>query len=283
MTGHVLLMESGQQTKSAAPLGRDVSIAPFSVIAIHDGYRSEIQVNHAFSWLHQSFCTDLRMSFNAWTFEKLVSALDIRAMSVRIGIEADMIIIATPSGEPLPDHIKRWLDSITRERKKRAMVLALEQDAHSPCAQTSTLCEDLQHWASRWQADLICCTDIHHPPSRQSILRLVNDRLNQTLPAGTGDTYLEPDAGKPLTFYQTMKKTQTTMTPAQIQEVRGLAYHLWLQADRPVGKEIDFWLSAEQQVIQAATETAAHEAALKAGPAAESAVKKTKSTHKRTQ
>lgn len=278
----VLPVENDESIISRESRSRDATVAPFSIIAIHDGYRSEIQVNQAFSWLHQSFRADMRMTFNAWTFEKLVSALDIRAMSVRIGIEADMIIIATPSGEPLPDHIKRWLDSITRERKKRAMVLALEQDAHSPCAQISKLCEDLQQWASRWQAELICCTDIHHPPSRQSILRLVNDRLHQTLPAGTGDTYLEPDAGKPLTFYQTMEKAQTTMTPAQIQEVRGLAYHLWLQADRPVGKEIDFWLSAEQQVIQAAAEKATHEAALKSVPAAESAVKKTKSTNKRT-
>jgi hypothetical protein len=86
-----------------------------------------MQVNQAFAWLHQCFRADLRMSFKAWTFQKLVSALDIRAMSVRIGKEADLIIIATSCAEPLPDHIKRWLDSMTRpQREDRALVLALE-------------------------------------------------------------------------------------------------------------------------------------------------------------
>ena len=80
-----------------------------------------------------------------------------------------------------------------------------------------------------------------------------------------------------------MNQTQLAMTPAQIQEVRGLAYHLWLQADRPVCREIDFWLSAEKQVIQAAAENAAHEASLSAVPTANPAPKKPKSTTKRTQ
>jgi hypothetical protein len=276
-------MENGEPTISRASRGRDGTIAPFSVIAIHDGYQAEMQVNHAFTWLHQSFSADLRMSFNSWAFEKLVAALDIRAMSVRIGTEADMIIIATSSGEPLPDHIKRWLDSIIwRQDKDRAMVLALEPDAHSPCAHINALCENLQQWAARWQAKLICCADIHHPPIRQSILRLINDRFHQTLPADSDETYMEPEASQPRTLHQTMNKCQHTMPPELIQEVRGLAYHLWLQADRPQGKEIDFWLRAEQQVIQAAAEKAAHESTLKTAPVARSATTKPKPKAKHT-
>lgn len=273
----ISVMENGEPTISTAPHGREVSIAPFSVIAIHDGYHSEMQVNHAFTWLHQSFHSDLRMSFNAWAFEKLVAAPDIRAMSVRIGTKADMIIIATSSDEPLPDHIKRWLDSIIwQQRKGRAMILALEPDGHSPCAHINTFCGDLNQWATRWQAELICCADIHHPPSRQSILRLINERFHQNLPAYSDDSYMEPDASKPRNIHQTMNKRQHTMPPEQIQEVRGLAYHLWLQADRPQGKEIDFWLRAEHQVIQAAAEKAAHESTLKTAPVAKSATKKPK-------
>ena len=80
-----------------------------------------------------------------------------------------------------------------------------------------------------------------------------------------------------------MNQNQATLSPAQIQEVRGLAYHLWLQADRPVGREIDFWLSAEKQVIEAAARKATQEAGLSSVPAAKPAPKKTKSTIKRTQ
>ena len=159
-----------------------------------------MQVNQAFAWLHQCFRADLRMSFKAWTFEKLVSALDIRAMSVRIGTEADMIIIATSRAEPLPDHIKRWLDSITwQQREDRALVLALEGDVHSTCAHKSTLCAHLQPWAARRQAELICCEDIHHQPSRQSILRRINERFHHVPTSSPGQSDMKPAANIPLT------------------------------------------------------------------------------------
>jgi hypothetical protein len=242
-----------------------------------------MQVNQAFAWLHQCFRADLRMSFKAWTFEKLVSALDIRAMSVRIGTEADMIIIATSRAEPLPDHVKRWLDSITWQQcEDRALVLALEEDAHSPCAHTSALCEDLQQWAARWHAQLICCAGIHHQPSRQSILRRINERFHHVPTSSPGQSDMKPAANIPLTIHQTMNQNQTILSPAQIQEVRGLAYHLWLQADRPAGKEIDFWLCAEKQVIQTAAEKAVHETTLNAAPAVKSATKKIKPNTKHT-
>lgn len=276
-------MENGKPIISKASRSSDDTIASFSVIAIHDGYQAEMQVNQAFAWLHQCFRADLRMSFKAWTFEKLVSALDIRAMSVRIGTEADMIIIATSSAEPLPDHIKRWLDSITwQQREDRAFVLALTDDASSPSAHTGAFCEYLQQWAARWHAEIICGADIHHQPSRQSILRCINDRFHG-LTASPDQSDMEQAENIPLTIHQTIKQNQSTMAPAQIQEIRDLAYHLWLQSDRPSGKEIDFWLRAEKQVIQAAAEKAAHEATLKAAPVVKPATQKSKPNTKRTQ
>jgi hypothetical protein len=277
-------MENGKPIISSASRSSDDTRASFSVIAIHDGYQAEMQVNQAFAWLHQSFRSDLRMTFKAWTFEKLVNAPDIRAMSVRISTEADMIIIATSSSEPLPDHIKRWLDSTNwHQREDRALVLALEDDAHSAFAQKSTLGEELQQWAARWNADLICCADIHHQPSRQSILRRINERFHHGPATNPDQSDMKPAGNIHLTIHQTMNQNQATLSPAQIQEVRGLAYHLWLQADRPVGREIDFWLSAEKQVIEAAAGKATQEADLSSVPAAKPAPKKTKSTTKRTQ
>jgi hypothetical protein len=279
----ILRMENGAPIIGKSSHSSDRACASFSVIAVHDGYQAEMQVNQAFAWLHQCFRADLRMSFKAWTFEKLVSALDIRAMSVRIGVEADLIIIAASSGMPLPDHIKRWLDSIIWQRRgDRALVLALEEDDHSPCAQTSILCQDLQQWAARWHTELICCADIHHPPSRQSILRRINERFHHVPAASHDQSDMKLGENMPLTIHQTMNQNQTTMTAAQIQEVRGLAYHLWLQANRPAGKEIDFWLSAEQKDIQATAGKAAHEPNLNAAPAAKSAAKKLKPNAKHT-
>jgi hypothetical protein len=94
---------------------------------------------------------------------------------------------------------------------------------------------------------------------------------------------MEPVTKILISVSQTMNQNQTIMTPEQIQEVRGLAYHLWLQADRPCGKEMDFWLSAEKQYIQAATKKAADEITLKAVPVVRSVSKKSKPNTKRTQ
>jgi hypothetical protein len=253
----ILPMENGEPIISRVLRSSSATTASFSVIAIHDGYPSGMQVNQAFAWLHQCFRADLRMSFKAWTFVKLVSALDIRAMSVCIGKEADLIIIATSCAEPLPDHIKRWLDSITRpQREDRALVLALEGNSHPSSAHTNVLCKDLQKWAARWHAELICCADIQHRASRQSIPRRINERFHHVPAASLSQSDMKPAVKIPLAIHQTMNQNQNTMSSAQIQEVRALAYHLWLQADRPAGKEIDFWLSAEKQVILAAAEKA---------------------------
>ncbi len=248
----ILPMENGEPIISRVLRSSAATTASFSVIAIHNGYQSEMQVNQAFAWLRHCFRDDLRMSFKSWTFEKLVSALDIRAMSVRIGKEADMIIIATSCAESLTDHIRRWLDSITRpQRVDRVLVLVLEGNSHPSSAHTNILCEDLQQRAARWHAELICCADIQHQASRQSILRGINERFHHVPTASLSQSDMKPDVNAPLTIQQTMNPNQAAMSSAQIKGVRALAYHLWLQADRLTGKEVDFWLSAEKLVHQA--------------------------------
>jgi len=186
-------MENGEPIISRVLRSSAATTASFSVIAIHNGYQAEMQVNQAFAWLHQCFRADLRISFKAWAFEKLVSALDIRAMSVLIGKEADLIIIATSCSEPLPDHIKRWLDSIARhQREDRALVLALKGNSHPSSGHTNILCEDLQQWAVRWYAELICCADIQHQASRQSILGRINERFRHVPVASLSQSDMKP-------------------------------------------------------------------------------------------
>jgi hypothetical protein len=171
-------MEKGEPIIRVHSRSSECTSPSFSVIAVYDGCQAEMQVNRTFAWLHQCFSADLRMSFKVWSFERLMAGLDIHAMSVRTAIEADLIIISTSSGIPLPDHIIRWLDSFSGQKQEgKALVLVLEDDAQSPCPNKSTLCGDLKQWAARWHAADICCLDISHQPSRQSILRRINERF----------------------------------------------------------------------------------------------------------
>jgi hypothetical protein len=218
----------------------------FSVVAIHDGHQAEMKVNQAFTWLHDCFRNDLRLFFNAWTFEKLVSALDTRALSIRIGAEADMIIIATSATESLPPHITRWLDSIIcQQNRGRALILGLDPDGSHAFEHERTLADELQSLALRWQTEFVHCTDIHHHPSRQIILRRINERFH-CYPSS--NRFSLPCQSPPP--HPSIDENRLHMSPARVEAVRSLAYDLWLQADRPAGKELDFWLAAEQQILE---------------------------------
>lgn len=229
---------------------RDHAGFSFSVVAIHSDHYGDSLVNQVFSWLHQCFQPDCKTSFHSWTFEKLSAALDTRALSIRIGGSADMIIIAASATESLPDHINRWLDStMSQPREQTALILAMPTGIGSSSAEASPVFSSLQSCSTRWQSKLICCPDIQHQSSRHSILRHINQRL-QSFPVSDRDQFdlhssvkdspsNKPDPGE----------NQFNLTPFQFQAVRLEAYHLWLQAGSPVGKEIDFWLAAEKQVV----------------------------------
>jgi hypothetical protein len=218
----------------------------FSVVAIHDGHQAEMKVNQAFTWLHDCFRNDLRLFFNAWTFEKLVSALDTRALSIRIGAEADMIIIATSATESLPAHITRWLDSIIcQQNRGRALILGLAPDGSHAFEHERTLADELQSLAERWQTEFVHCADIHHHSSRQIILRRINDRFHCYPSSNRVSQRCQTPTSHP-----SIDENRLHMSPAQVEAVRRLAYDLWLKADRPAGKELDFWLTAEQQIFE---------------------------------
>ncbi len=269
---------SGQATKNDSRDG-DLSQRSLSVVAIYEGYQAEMRVNQAFAWLHHSFRSDLRISFNSWNFGKLEAALDTRAMSIRIGRAAEMIIIATSCVRPLPDQIRRWMEDILgQQREERALLVALEDNDHFLKSHTDTICEQVQQAASRWQADFMCCENLQQPMNRQFILRFINERFHDSVVVR--DHLPECEVTDPESPYslklQTMNQSQSTMTPSQIQEIRGLAYQLWLQADRPAGKEIDFWLQAEEQIHRAAAEYTTCQALLNAATMPKSVIKKTK-------
>jgi hypothetical protein len=86
---------------------------------------------------------------------------------------------------------------------------------------------------------LICCADIQHQPSRHAILRHVNLRLQPLTRSGQDQFELHSSANAPVLNRPYPDENQFKMTPTQFQAVRLEAYHLWLEAGRPVGKEIE--------------------------------------------
>ena len=250
-----------------------------SVVAIQEGFPAEMRVNQAFTWIHQSFRHDFRIAFNSWNFGDLETSGEAREMAVRSARSSDIIIVATSCARPVPDFVKIWLEEIIgQQRDNRALLVALENDDHSVKSHTNTLSEQLQRVAGRWQAEFVCCEDLQQPMSRQFILRFINDRIHDTV-AGidlvTENNPTEAESTLNLKL-QSMNQSQSNMTPAQIQEIRGYAYHLWLQADRPAGKEIDFWLQAEEQVRQAAADQLNQQSTAKTIPLSKPATKKSK-------
>lgn len=58
------------------------------------------------------------------------------------------------------------------------------------------------------------------------------------------------------------------------EKIRQLAYDLWIADGRPEGREVEFWLRAESQILASAKPSGGKEKALKADkPAAKKAAK----------
>lgn len=47
-----------------------------------------------------------------------------------------------------------------------------------------------------------------------------------------------------------MKKTPLASPPPPFEAIHARAYHLWQHANRPTGQDMEFWLQAEQQILQ---------------------------------
>jgi Protein of unknown function (DUF2934) len=223
-----------------------------SIVAIYDGHVYESRVNELFGWLHHSFKADLKLSFNSWAFGKL-EVLDSRAMSVRTASAADVIIIAANDQCPLPDQMKRWLETVMREqRAARALLVGLDDNAGSSQKGSDSLCGFIQQEALRWRTDFICCHDFNETTQRQCLFAFIKDQMKSLeqadvskTPSMDGSNEAAPNL---LATQSIIRDVQSSMSLPEIQEVRELAYDLWLQAGLPPGRETEFWLSAEQQI-----------------------------------
>ena len=170
----------------------------FSVVAIHDDFSASVRVREALEWLEYSLGSDLQVRSISWSFQKL-ERMDLRAMSVRTAAAADLIIVAASDTQPVPDQVRRWLDSsLQQQRGSRAMLVALHNEDQDDTAPPGPLCSHLKRLAIRWQTEFLCNNDFDRRLDRDFALRFIHQKADASLrphpPFGI-DFYSAPECG----------------------------------------------------------------------------------------
>jgi len=133
--------------------------ANFFITALYAGFSDCIRAQEAVLWLKHSLEPDMKLCATFWSFRDL-ERLDVRAMSLHEEAEADVVIISAPDTDPVPDHIKRWLDTLLQQQgDARAVLVALHEGELPPCASPGPLCSYLEDEAVRWHTDFMCNED----------------------------------------------------------------------------------------------------------------------------
>jgi len=170
----------------------------FSVVAIHDDFSASVRAREALEWLEHSLGADLHVRSISWSFQKL-ERMDLRAMSVRAAAAADVIIVAASDTQPVPDQVRRWLDSsLQQQRGSRAVLVALHDEDHDDTAPPGPLCSHLKRLAVRWQTELICNNDFDRRLDRDFAMRFIHQEADTSFrphqPFGI-DFYSAPECG----------------------------------------------------------------------------------------
>lgn len=218
-----------------------------AVSAIHDGYQAELEVHDALSKLRKHLGEEPDILCHSWAVRKLEAAPDIRAVSIRQSVVADIILIATSQLEGLPEHVRRWLDTVLREQEApRALVVLVTGGAH-PTAHAEPCIQALKQIALRWQADFVGCESSQDSAAWETIINILVQRQSEGGMAKLPSASSRPHDTTPLPETHVMNRADSAWTQQEVEAVRECAYHLWLDAGCPAGREVEFWLQAEQQ------------------------------------
>jgi len=147
------------QPTAFSPIRRSTDHAdlpPFRVVALHESYQSGVRAQEALVWLEHVLGEGLDVQSSCWSFRSL-ERLDLRAVSIREGTAADVIIVAAAEADVLPDQVKRWLETCLRsQRGEHALLIALHEDGPEEQAAPAALCGYLQPLARRWHTAFMC-------------------------------------------------------------------------------------------------------------------------------
>lgn len=214
------------------------------VVAVHDGRASAPLIARARTQVEELLGSTRQVMFHSWAFHHL-EALDVRAMAGHLAEAAPLILLASADGA-LPAHVQRWLDqSLVAQEEQRAMLVALEDCEGPLCAFTVRL-------ASRWSTDHLCTARLDTDQQRQKVIGAVEKRLRSEI---IEELEMPEDAPR-RSLRITKPAAASAPSPVLItepklrEEIRMRAYHLWLHAGRPDGRELDFWLNAEREFLE---------------------------------
>jgi hypothetical protein len=219
-----------------------------AVSAIHDGYQAELEVHDALSKLRRHLGEEPDILCHSWAVRKLEAAPDIRAVSIRQSVAADVILIATSHLEGLPEHVCRWLDTVLREQEAPRAVVVMATCGVHPTAHAEPCIEALKQIALRWQTDFVGCASSLDSAAWETIISILVQRQFDGGMANLPSASSRPHDTTPLPETHVMNRADSAWTQQEVEAVRECAYHLWLDAGCPAGREVEFWLQAEQQL-----------------------------------
>lgn len=182
---------------------------------------------------HEEIC------INSWTFHEL-ERLDFRAMARRRAANASIFVLAADRLDDPPTHIKAWIQqSFTAAAPSKPLVIGLKTNS-SKCTSY------LQTLANSWDRPLLTSDDLVSQVGRDQFRQLLHQRLASSVEQAAVDHV----SAKPLPSSQKSNISQPEIT----QEIRDLAYTLWLAAGRPKGGISGFFMLAAAR-LQAAKQT----------------------------
>ncbi len=155
--------------------GRSASPA-LTVVAIYNDFYAGVRAQEAMQWLKLSLGYDLEVATSLWSFKSL-ERLDVRSMAIHRAASADVIIIAMSDGDPVPNHIERWMDSCLQQQqnKGRSVLVAIHDDVQSDDKdETTPLCTYLERQAARWQTEFICNHEFDQRLDREFAMRCID-------------------------------------------------------------------------------------------------------------
>ena len=147
-----------------------------SVVAIYNDFYAGVRAQEAMQWLKLSLGYDLEVATSLWSFKSL-ERLDVRSMAIHRAASADVIIIAMSDGDPVPNHIERWMDSCLQQQQNggRSVLVAIHDDVLSEDEdQTTSLCAYIERQAARWQTEFICNHEFDQRLDRDFAMRCID-------------------------------------------------------------------------------------------------------------
>lgn len=173
-------MRQTPSSPTACRPSAETSRTAFRVVAIHDGFSAGIRAQEALEWLKYLLSPELKVYAKVWSVEHLKRP-DLYAMSIHATAEADVLIVCASGLKPLPEHIRRWLDSSLAERQSACPVLvALHDGKRESSCTMGPLCTCLKRIADFWHADFMCNDDFDQRLDRHFAIELIRHRRLST-------------------------------------------------------------------------------------------------------